>query len=888
VKLPGVLSLIPLRTETVLLALLTALTASAGAAQQSGQIRSVAELRVPRFPIAPDPVAPGSLSLSGTAREGEYMGVTGSRAAWLGFETGAGEVWVHPLKIAREVEISFEIPQYADPIPGASLARNVEVKPGAAVVHYSHAAFQVRQHILAPRDLPGILILLDVDAVVDLRIRVEFQPVLQEAWPGGFGGQYLYWDETDRAFVLSESLQRRNAVIGSPWAEEASAHPAHRLGEAPSTFILPVDPDRAREEFIPIVITGGMASRQEVLATYRHAILNARNLHEENQAWAESLERDYTSAESAGPPDAFDLRQGLEWAKVNLAEQRVCNPQLGCGLVAGWGPSGTSFRPGFGWFFGGDAAINSLAMDVTGQWTEAAEGLRFLARYQRDDGKIPHEISQAAGDLPWFEDFPYAYYHADTTPFWILAVWSYWRASGDDDFLRELWPALQKAYAWCLSVETDGDGIIENTSGGLGAIEVGGLGEGIHQDIYLAGAWVTALGGIAEMARAMGEVSLPEEAGSLRELAETTLNRRYWREREGHHAFGILRGGGTNDNLTAWPGTALAFGLLSPREAEGTLRHLATDAISSEWGARLLSTESDLFDPLHYNNGAVWPFMTGFVAWGQYRYRRPWAGYLLLRALFDLTDRWSLGRHPENLSGAFYQTMDATVPHQFFASSMLATSFLRGLLGWEPDAPRRRAKLSPQPPPTWPTFSVQGLRAGQSRLEFRQTLDLGEATVAFTLEGPPLELRYVQAIPLGARNVQMEGSVGTPEGFLRTGIHDLQYEVVFQLSEETPAELQFRWDGGLELLPPPGRPEPGGASGGIRILDFTREGDDWILVVEGDGGTTQTVRLRGERIVTAEGQVEEMDGAPGITLLTLRFPDTGGRVVRQIRLTQAR
>ena len=41
---------------------------------------------------------------------------------------------------------------------------------------------------------------------------------------------------------------------------------------------------------------------------------------------------------------ALDL--ALEWAKVNLEEQRVCNPDLGCGFVAGWGTSGTSLRPG--------------------------------------------------------------------------------------------------------------------------------------------------------------------------------------------------------------------------------------------------------------------------------------------------------------------------------------------------------------------------------------------------------------------------------------------------------------------------------------------------------------------------------------------------------------
>ncbi len=146
--------------------------------------------------------------------------------------------------------------------------------------------------------------------------------------------------------------------------------------------------------------------------------------------------------------------------------------------MAGWGPSGTGYRPGFGWYFGGDAAINTLAMDATGQWEDVAEALRFLARYQREDGKIPHEISQSAGRIPWFDEYPYAYYHADTTPYWMLALWQYWRASGDEDLLRELWPAFERAYRWCLSVETDGDGIIENTTGGLGAIEVGGVGRG--------------------------------------------------------------------------------------------------------------------------------------------------------------------------------------------------------------------------------------------------------------------------------------------------------------------------------------------------------------------------------------------------------------------------
>ncbi len=231
--------------------------------------------------------------LKGPARPGQYLGAVGPEAAWLGFETGEGEVWAHPLKVARDIRLSFSIPQYAEAIPGGQLAASVEVAPGHVQVTYSHEAFVVRQHVLAPRDLPGILILLEVDAVVDLEIRVEFQPVLQYAWPGGFGGQYLFWDQESRAFILSESLRERNAVFGSPWAQDASAHPAHQLAEAPSVFVIPVDPERIRNELIPIGIVGAIASREEVLATYRELLDRAATLPTGDRRLGSGVDHEY-------------------------------------------------------------------------------------------------------------------------------------------------------------------------------------------------------------------------------------------------------------------------------------------------------------------------------------------------------------------------------------------------------------------------------------------------------------------------------------------------------------------------------------------------------------------------------------------------------------------
>ena len=854
-------------------------------------------LAVPRFTIAASPV-----QLTGPVRPGEYLGVTGPRAAWLGVETGEAELWVHPLKIGRGFRLSFATPRYGAPIPGERVARTVEVRPELTTITYSHAAFQVRQHILAPRgaDASGILVLLEVDSPDPIEIVAEFHPVLDFMWPASLGGQYAFWDGGRRVFVLSESLERHNAVVGSPWATNSVAHPAHQLGEAPRTMVIPVDPERARREFIPIAIAAGTVPRETVFARYRRLIADAERLYRDTRAWADSALAATASVETPDP--SLDL--ALEWAKINLEEQRVCNPDLGCGLVAGWGLSGSGVRPGFGWFFGGDAMMNTFAMDVLGQWELVAEELRFLARYQRDDGKITHEISQGAAHLDWFETYPYAYYHADTTPYWMLALHQYWRASGDDGLLEELWPAYRRAWEWCLSADTDGDGIIENTAGGLGAVEVGGLGAAIHQDVYLAGVWVAALEGAPALAERLGDSAMIEQAARIAPLARETLNNAYWPAGEGHHAFAILEGGSTNDNLTVWPAAAAAFGLLDEERARGTLTRMAGDRLSSDWGAHMLSTESDLYDPLAYNMGTVWPFVTGYLSWAQYRYRRPWAGFHLMDAVKQMTYDWSLGRHGELFSGTFYQPLDQTVPHQFFASSMLATPLLRGVFGWDPDAPNGRARLAPQLPADWREAAVRGLRVGATTadVEIRggPTLVGGERRVRITSEGPPVDIEFVPDAPVGAVDLRVTmtgGQWGEPEaadpasGAMRA----------IRVTGDRPAEITVTWRGGLAVAPPRMDLEPGQRSTGLRIIDLRADAEGWTLTAEGSPGHEYPVDLLGVPVEAAmldggasvEPAPAEADSGPGMARraaagggrFRVRFAPGSGRRAATMRLT---
>jgi glycogen debranching enzyme len=818
---------------------------------------SADDLRVPRFAIAAS-----RIGLRGDVRPRQYLGVVGRKAAWLGAETGEAELWVHPLKLANAFHLDFKIPDYDEPLRGADVARTVEVRPELATITYSHATFTVREHILAPLSEPGLLVLLEVDTYRPLEIRASFRSVFQYAWPGALGGQYVFWDASEKAFVFSESRQKTNGLVGSPWATDASSHPAHALPDAPSRFAIPVAPERAARELVPIAVVAAEASRAEVAGLYRGLIKGARALYEERVAHARTLRETLVTMKS--PEPRLDL--ALEWAKADLDDQVVCNPDLGCGLVAGYGPSGESLRPGFGWFFGGDAAINSFAMSSLGESAAVADGLRFLARYQRKDGKIPHEVSQSAARIPWFTDFPYAYYHADTTPYWLVALHRHWRATGDGALLKELWPAAKKAWTFCLSADTDGDGLMENTAAGLGAIEVGDIGSDIHQDVYLAAVSAEALAAMKEMAGAMGERALADDAERRRARAAAALDREYWLPEAGHHAFGVLRSGKTNDTLTVWPATAAAFSLLDRERAGRTLAQLASHRLTADWGTRMLTTESLLYDPIHYNMGGVWPFVTGFLAWGHYNYGRPWAGYPLVDALARMTFDFARGRHPELLSGAYYRPLDTAVPQQFFATSMLVTPLLSGLLGWQPDAPRGEATLAPRLPPQWPRLEVERLPVGNARVHAVFERNPGRLVARLSAEGGTLRLRYRPALPPGARNVRVEVDGQAAAAASETG------EVVLDLGHDaTGRTAAFAWDDGLEPEPPTTVLEPGQTDDGLRILDFRAGEGGWTALLEGRGGRSYELALRGAALSRVEGgEVVAREGDR--TLVRVRFP----------------
>ena len=782
------------------------------------------------------------IELSRPSRPQVYFDAVGRQSAIFSHESGTFEAWVFPFKLFHDARFSIVVDGQDNPIDFAACVERVIVRPEATTLVASNQLFTIRAHFLSPINEAGSLVLLDVDSARPLTLTVSFVPDLKPMWPGGLGGQAVGWRADLKAFVITESRRKFNAFFGSPAATKGVSTPAHQPGPGAVRFELKIDPQQARRSFYPLVIAAGFNGRQPVIDLYNRLAATIPQQYQQTVAHYRRLRDEMMSIET--PDRQLDL--AFEWAKVALDKGLINNPDLGLGLVAGWGATGEGARPGFGWYFGGDAAINSLAMTGYGDFDAVQAAFRFLAKYQRADGKITHEISQSAGMIKWFEEYPYAFIHADTTPFYIAAVGNLLAQSGDRKFVEELWPVLTKAYQFCADNDSDGDGILENSKAGLGASELGSLLEDLHQDIYLAAVNVEASRAMQQMAALHGDAQTEKVAADRYKRGRQAINERYWNQAEGRYAYALTRSGKQNMELTAWTAVPMTFRLPDDDKAGATLAGLASAHLSTDWGTRMIGNNSPAYDPMAYNKGGVWPFLTGFVATAEYAYQRPHSGFAHLKQTANLTFDFALGAHPEILSGDFYRPLDEAVPHQLFSSGMVITPLVRGLLGLRPDAPANKLIMSPQLPAAWDRLNVRNYCFGPHRISL-EAVRSGTNKLRIEIskqDDEPVEVQLSPALPAlsQAAKVRLDGQ---PTGIavVRSGIYPTS---ITQLTLRRRAVIEYSFNGGIEIDVPVTAPLPGDRTSSLKVLDVTTPAERKLaLRVEGLSGRAYSLRLRG-------------------------------------------
>ncbi|MBC7932043.1 MAG: amylo-alpha-1,6-glucosidase [Rubrivivax sp.] len=865
-------------------------------------LQAPASQLIPKFPFTKS-----GPELERRTHPGAFLDVLGRKSAVFGYEHRALEAWTYPLQILDGFELSFRLEGYPLEFRASDTSALINVRPEATTITYTHAAFTVRQTIFAPTGEPGVVMLIEADSALPLGVTVRFRPRLKLMWPAGLMTGSLGWDENERAYFITEESRRFVGIVGSPAARDASVMPyQEEPRDVPAQFLIDVPPGELKSNFIPIVIAGSVKGRDDARATYLRLLTSARELYEKN---VEHYKRLLNETTTIATPDAR-VDEAFAWAKIGIDKGMVENPLLGTGLVAGFRTAGESERPGFAWFFGRDSLWTALAVTSYGDFQTTRTELDFLKKFQRADGKIPHEISQSASLIPWFTDYPYAWASADATPLYIIAHADLLRASGDVKFTRDNWQSILKAYRFTAATDTDGNRLIENTGAGHGWVEGGAL-YPPHEEIYMQGLWVEALYALEEMAALLKDEKLASETRAAAERTTEAVEKTFWLEERGFYAFATSgpRTGprkadpGPNrdarqarmneldksklvDEDTVLPAVPLWWGVLDEERAQSEIDHIGSGHIATDWGARIISDESRLYDPLSYHHGSVWPLFTGWASMGAYRYGRPHIGFQALMSNVLLRRQGALGYVTELLSGDFNAPFGRSSHHQVWSEAMTVTPMLRGLLGIEVSGSGTSVSFAPQLPADWNSVEVRRVAVGSSTLDFSLARANGQMTIKVRASAGTDRrasgttfVEIAPAFPLDARirSVKVDGRAADFE-IEREG--DVQ-RVEIYLDVQRQADVVINYEGGSDVYSPFETPAPGARSKSLRVLRSHAEGGALRLLLEGRGGRTYALHLKTPYAVgVGDGFSAKRVAADGY-LLTVTFDSSTDKYVRR-------
>jgi hypothetical protein len=593
--------------------------------------------RVPLPPALGDvQIEPASgRQLERDATDAEYT-LAGARALVVGRErTGPEEIWFHPNRaIARW---SLTVDTDGDRAVQV-VASHFGVSPNRVERRLEVAGHTVLERTSVDGERPTVLVeLRPEDSPIRLVLTLESDLRLMWPYPPNSAGRLSYAQQAGAVGVSSETGDWLGVRI-EPVPETLEVEDAS--DEERSRFRL-----RARlslSEATRLALVGATPQDPSVdTVSIQHKPLSDNKMTHIGEV-------------STNGETAELLQEALRWATYRLASYRVHVPGLGTCLAAGYGRSGEGAfgdgRPGYAWFFGRDACWTGLACLGVGQFEVVRETLQFLGRHQDITGKIFHECTTSG---------VVHYDSADSTPLYLLLAARYLTATGESEVVEEEWPHIVRAYEYCLSTDSDGDGLIENTGVGHGWVEFGPLGEH-HVSLYLAAVWVAALTELEAAARRLGKREFGDELGYRSAAARASLELSFFDPIEGRYATGRRADGSLNMRETVMTAVPLWLGAVTPERCQGWLDRVASEDFTAEWGVRLSPRSELSYEPDGYHSGSVWPLFTGWVSLAEYIAGRLDSADRHWRQVARLYKANALGAWPEVLHGEELRSIGVT------------------------------------------------------------------------------------------------------------------------------------------------------------------------------------------------------------------------------------
>lgn len=758
----------------------------------------------------------------------EFVAAHGERALVMGYPD-ALEIWAYPLQLLSGYKIRFRVAGQVASLDGARLLRRVEHHPSEIVRVYVGPDFVVREHLFVPRREAAAIIRYEVEGRPQVKIEIGFQPSLDLMWPGALGGQSIGWDNALAAYIEREPLHRFSATIASPEAIEhdATINRTRPLADGVSLLLDPRAVAGGRRMATLYVI----ANPPDRPAASGLASLKARSEALRGEALADAAAVQANALQIVTPDP--NVNRALASALLALDQAWVCNDAIGCGAVAGYGPSRPGRRPQYAWFFAGDGLVAMQGMLAAGQYSRARAELEFVTRYQNNrTGMIWHEISQSAALIDWQNKYHYMFVHVDITFQYLASVADYVATTGDTKFVGDHWRNIQATYTYCTSLIDAATGLPHIPAGKQGQNEQ----DQMRDDIRLSTVWIDAAKAFAELARIGGHAAQARDAAAMADRARTVLGQHGWDDARGFWLSGHTLAGEPVHGERPDASGVLLQDVFSQDRVDTVLDRIASPEFQTDWGIRSLSANAPDYDPNLYGSGSVWALGTASVATTFWKQHRPLTAWSMWNALVPWNTLDSPGHLHEVLAGDIFHPEVESVPEQTWSSASLLTSAVRGLLGIEVRSAEHRVEFAPYLPEDWRELTVRNVAIGTARLGLRMIRDDRGWRLRVENTGDDVVVDFAPAIPLGA--TLGGASIDGTSADVRLERHPQDNHARLRFTTKrgvTQARIDFA--GGVEIRVPTQPPVIGDGSANLKIVgatykDATLSVDGWVTSPE--------------------------------------------------------
>jgi glycogen debranching enzyme len=679
-----------------------------------------------------------------------------------GYATTGLEAWVYPFQLFKNYRPYFRLAGAKELIDASTLLTAIEYRPESVTRIYTGkdlqgADFTVREKLFVPIFSFGGFITYTVESKSPLLVEARLTPVMGLMWPADLGPSTIHWDDAHNALILNESTNGYSALIGSPQLAADSSRSTATTSEY--RFILKPNASGTATLAWAMSLPKKSDEQSDLVLLYQ-SLIQTRSVLESGAA--DQYKNDLENILQIQTPDPA-ANQAILWSELALDQAWSCNPSLGCGFAAGYGPSRIERRPQYAWFFAGDGLVSANASLNAGDYSRVRDELEFILRHQDPhSGMIWHELTHSAPLLDWAGKYPYLFVHVDTTLDFINFVDQYVTQSGDKEFLQNHWPAIQSAYKYASSLVNPQTGLPQIPPDKEGGNEQARLSD----DLGLSTSWVATSASYAHLASLMGDTAAAAVASTASARARPLIQTNYWSEKNsfwiaGHtpndanSATGVTTAGGTNfAEQHSGPSSALDLDLFSPAAKEKILNRIASPDFLTTWGIRSVASNSPGYSPTLYAQGSVWPVGNASWALTYWNAHRSTTAFTLWHQLVALSSFDSPGHIHEVLQGSAPIPQAQSVPEQTWSSSSFLTATVRGLLGISPNALDNQLTFAPHlVTAKWPTLSLHNLRLGTRTL----TVDLKSTNNSLELKlnnsGAPFHLTFSPELPRGARDI---------------------------------------------------------------------------------------------------------------------------------------